>query len=186
MEPGENRAPRPGSPEVKMTVQALKSQARTDAHIRIVDQFAADPGRLERMSLSVCGLYVDVSKQSWTQAGFKAAIDSIEASGIAAAREKMWTGQEINVSEGRAVLHVALRDSDAENKRLRGDEIAADVRSARDAMKAYADGIRSGAITGSTGKRFKTLIHIGIGGSDLGPRLLFQGLSPLVPDIDIH
>jgi len=169
-----------------MTVQALKSQARTDAHIRIVDQFAADPGRLERMSLSVCGLYVDVSKQSWTQAGFKAAIDSIEASGIAAAREKMWTGQEINVSEGRAVLHVALRDSDAENKRLRGDEIAADVRSARDAMKAYADGIRSGAITGSTGKRFKTLIHIGIGGSDLGPRLLFQGLSPLVPDIDIH
>ncbi len=169
-----------------MTVDALKSQAKTDAHIKIVDQFAAYPERLSRMSLSVCGLYVDVSKQAWTQAGFEAAVAAVDASGIAAAREKMWTGQVINVSEGRAVLHVALRDTDAENKRLRGDEIAADVKDARDAMKAYADGIRSGAITGATGKRFKTLIHIGIGGSDLGPRLLFQGLAPLVPEIDIR
>jgi len=169
-----------------MTADALKAQAHTDAHIKIVDQFSADPDRLARMSLSVCGLYVDVSKQAWTKAGFEAVVASIEASGIAAAREKMWTGQEINVSEGRAVLHVALRDNDAENKRLRGDEIAADVKTARDEMKAYADGIQSGTITGATGKPFKTLIHIGIGGSDLGPRLLFQALSPLSPKIDIR
>jgi glucose-6-phosphate isomerase len=169
-----------------MTADALKSQAKTDADIKIVDQFAADADRLNRMSLSVCGLYVDVSKQSWTQAGFAAAVAAIDASGIAAAREKMWTGQEINVSEGRAVLHVALRDSDAENRRLRGDEIADDVKSSRDAMKAYADGIQSGTITGSSGKPFKTLIHIGIGGSDLGPRLLFQALSPLSPRIDVR
>ena len=169
-----------------MTADALKAQAHTDAHIKIVDQFSADPDRLARMSLSVCGLYVDVSKQAWTKAGFEAVVASIEASGIAAAREKMWTGQEINVSEGRAVLHVALRDNDAENKRLRGDEIAADVKTARDEMKAYADGIQAGTITGATGKPFKTLIHIGIGGSDLGPRLLFQALSPLSPKIDIR
>ena len=169
-----------------MTADALKSQAKADAGIRIVDQFAADPERLARMSLSVCGLYVDVSKQAWTKAGFQATLASIEASGLAAAREKMWTGQEINVSEGRAVLHVALRDTDAGNRRLRGDEIAADVKASRDAMKAYAEGIQSGAITGSTGKRFKTLVHIGIGGSDLGPRLLFQALSPLQPQIDIR
>ena len=169
-----------------MTADALKSQAKADAGIRIVDQFSADADRLNRMSLSVCGLYVDVSKQSWTKAGFEAAIASIDAAGIAAARDRMWTGKEINVSEGRAVLHVALRDNDAENKRLRGDEIAADVKTARDAMKAYADGIQAGTITGATGKPFKTLIHIGIGGSDLGPRLLFQALSPLSPRIDVR
>ncbi|MGZ3306865.1 MAG: glucose-6-phosphate isomerase, partial [Asticcacaulis sp.] len=169
-----------------MSVEALKTQAQIDANIRIADQFAADPQRLSRMSMEVCGLYLDLSKQAWTAAGFDASIKTVADSGIAAAREKMWTGQAINVSEGRAVLHVALRDNDTENRRLRGDGIADDVKSARDAMRAYADGIRSGAITGSSGKRFKTIVHIGIGGSDLGPRLVFQGLSPLQPAIDVR
>ncbi len=169
-----------------MSVSSLKSQAQIDAGIKIADQFAADPARLSDMSLQTCGLYIDVSKQAWTRAGFEATIAAIQDSGIAAARDKMWTGQAINVSENRAVLHVALRDNDAENLRLRGQEIADDVKSARDAMKAYADGIRAGTITGATGKRFKTLIHIGIGGSDLGPRLLFQGLSGLLPEIDVR
>ncbi len=169
-----------------MTLDALKTQAYADASVKIVDQFNADPDRLARMSLDVAGIFVDVSKQSWSQAGFNTAIAAIEHSGIAAAREKMWTGKEINVSEGRAVLHVALRDSDAENLRLRGPEITSDVKTARDAMKAYADGIRAGAITGATGKPFKTIIHIGIGGSDLGPRLVWHGLAPLTPQIDIR
>jgi len=169
-----------------MTLDALKTQAYADAHLKIADQFKADPDRLARMSLDVAGIFVDVSKQSWSRAGFNTAIAAIEHSGIAEARGKMWTGKAINVSEGRAVLHVALRDSDAENLRLRGPEIAADVKTARDAMKAYADGIRSGVITGATGKPFKTIIHIGIGGSDLGPRLVWHGLAPLNPQIDIR
>ncbi|MDV6332109.1 glucose-6-phosphate isomerase [Asticcacaulis sp. 201] len=169
-----------------MTLDALKTQAYADASLKIVDQFAADPDRLARMSLNVAGIYVDLSKQSWSQAGFNTAIAAIENSGLDAAREKMWTGQTINVSEGRAVLHVALRDSDSENQRLRGDEITTDVKTARDAMKAYADGIRAGQITGATGKPFKTIVHVGIGGSDLGPRLVFQGLTPLQPQIDIR
>ncbi|HTM80152.1 glucose-6-phosphate isomerase [Asticcacaulis sp.] len=169
-----------------MTLDALKTQAYADSSVKIVDQFKVDPDRLSRMSLDVAGLFVDVSKQSWSQAGFNTAIAAIEHSGIAAAREKMWTGQTINVSEGRAVLHVALRDSDAENLRLRGAEITADVKTARDAMRSYADGIHSGAIAGATGKPFKTIIHIGIGGSDLGPRLVWHGLAPLNPQIDIR
>jgi glucose-6-phosphate isomerase len=169
-----------------MTLDALKAQAAADANAVIVDQFKADPDRLARMSLDVAGIHVDVSKQSWTRAGFDAAIAAVEDAGIAAAREKMWTGQVINVSEGRAVLHVALRDTDAENLRLRGSEIAHDVKSARDAMRDYAGAIRSGEIVGCTGKRFRTIIHIGIGGSDLGPRLVFQGLTPLQPQIDIR
>ena len=169
-----------------MTLDALKAQAAADSGAVIVDQFKADPDRLARMSLDVAGLHIDVSKQSWTRAGFDAAIAAVENSGLAEAREKMWTGKDINVSEGRAVLHVALRDTDAENLRLRGPEIAQDVRSARDAMRDYAGAIRSGEITGCTGKRFKTLIHIGIGGSDLGPRLVFQALAPLQPQIDVR
>jgi len=169
-----------------MTLDALKAQAAADATLKIVDQFAADPDRLARMSLDVAGLFVDVSKQSWSKAGFEAAIAAVAKSGIAEARDKMWTGKAINVSEDRAVLHVALRDSDPENERLRGAEITSDVRTARDAMKAYADGIRSGTITGATGKPFKTIIHIGIGGSDLGPRLVWHGLAPLNPQIDIR
>jgi glucose-6-phosphate isomerase len=169
-----------------MTLAALKTQATADAATRIVDQFKADPERLSRLSLDVAGIFIDVSKQSWSKTGFEAAIAAVAQSGIIEAREKMWTGKEINVSEGRAVLHVALRDSDAENLRLRGPEITADVKTARDAMKAYADGIRSGAITGATGKPFKTIIHIGIGGSDLGPRLVWQGLAPVTPQIDIR
>jgi len=169
-----------------MSLDTLKTQAAADSHLKIVDQFTADPDRLSRLSLDVAGIFVDVSKQSWSKAGFEAAIAAVAQSGIAEAREKMWTGKEINVSEGRAVLHVALRDSDTENLRLRGPEIAADVKTARDAMKSYADGIRSGAITGATGKPFKTIIHIGIGGSDLGPRLVWHGLAPLTPQIDIR
>ncbi|MDI7775584.1 glucose-6-phosphate isomerase [Asticcacaulis sp. EMRT-3] len=168
------------------TFAALNAQAHADANAKIVDQFRDDPQRLSHMSLDVAGIHIDVSKQSWTKAGFDTAIALFAQSGLATARDKMWAGQEINVSEGRAVLHVALRDSDAENLRLRGAEIARDVKSARDAMRDYAEGIRSGKITGATGKAFKTIIHIGIGGSDLGPRLVFQALQPLQPDIDVR
>lgn len=167
-------------------LDALKTQAFVDAGARITDHFRNDPERLARMSLEVGGLYIDVSKQSWSKSGFDTAMRIFADSGLVEARDKMWTGQAINVSEGRAVLHVALRDSDAENARLRGPEITSDVKTARDAMKAYAEGIRSGSITGSTGKPFKTIIHIGIGGSDLGPRLVFQGLMPLQPTIDVR
>ena len=133
-------------------LDALKTQAFVDGNARIADQFRNDPDRLARMSLEVCGLYVDVSKQSWSKSGFERAIEAFSQSGLAAARDRMWTGQEINVSEGRAVLHVALRDSDADNLKLRGPDIAHDVKTARDAMRDYAGAIRSGAITGATGK----------------------------------
>jgi glucose-6-phosphate isomerase len=167
-------------------LEAIKTQAFVDGGAKIVDQFRNDPDRLKRMSLEICGLYVDVSKQSWSRSGFEAAVAAFGESGLAAARDRMWSGQAINVSENRAVLHVALRDSDRYNERLRGEEIAGDVKSARDAMRDYAGAIRSGEIVGSTGKPFKTIIHIGIGGSDLGPRLVFQTLAPLQPKIDVR
>jgi glucose-6-phosphate isomerase len=167
-------------------LKSMTTQAYMDSHARIGDHFTSDPARLERMSLKVAGLYIDLSKQSWSRAGLDSALALVKASDIVTARQKMWEGAPINVSENRAVLHVALRDSDSENLRLRGPEITEDVRSARAAMKAYADDIRAGKIVGATGKTFKTLIHIGIGGSDLGPRLVYQGLAPLNPMIEVR
>ena len=166
--------------------QAQKAETTKGGEVNIAAQFAADPDRLKRMTVETCGLYVDVSKQSWSKSGFEDTVALFEKAGLVEARERMWRGNEINVSEKRAVLHVALRDSDANNKTWRGDEIAHDVKTARDAMRDYAGAIRSGTITGSSGKRFKTLIHIGIGGSDLGPRLVFQALAPLQPSIDVR
>ncbi|WP_031230625.1 glucose-6-phosphate isomerase [Asticcacaulis sp. YBE204] len=167
-------------------ISDLKSIANVDAKTPIVAKFEYEADRLGQQSLSIAGLYVDVSKQSWSQEGFEAALGLFETAGLNAAREKMWTGQAINVSEDRAVLHVALRDSDSENARLRGAEIASDVKTARDAMRSYANAIRAGEITGATGKPFRTILHIGIGGSDLGPRLVWQALAPLKPQIDIR
>lgn len=164
----------------------LKTQAAIDAKTPIVSHFEYEADRLGAQSLSVAGLYIDVSKQSWSDTGFQAALKLFETANLPAARDKMWTGQAINVSENRAVLHVALRDSDSENQRLRGTDITSDVKTARDAMKAYAEGIRAGEIVGATGKPFKTILHIGIGGSDLGPRLVWQALTPLKPQIDIR
>jgi glucose-6-phosphate isomerase len=167
-------------------LDSLRTQGFVDAKARIVDFFRSEPARLETMSLEIAGLYIDVSKQSWSTPGFGAAVAAFERSALVAAREKMWTGQAINVSENRAVLHVALRDSDAQNLKLRGPQITDDVSSARTAMKAYAEGIRAGSITGATGKAFKTIVHVGIGGSDLGPRLVWQALCPLKPAIDVR
>lgn len=171
---------------VTAALMTMKNQALSDVKVPIAAHFAAEPNRLEAMSLKVCGLNIDVSKQSWSLNGLKSALVTIESAGIADARAKMWSGAAINVSENRAVLHVALRDSDAENAKLRGPEITDDVKTARAAMKAYADGIRSGTIVGATGKPFKTIIHIGIGGSDLGPRLVYQGLCALSQGLEVR
>ena len=172
--------------DARAPLEILRTQALVDSEKSITAYFLSDPQRLQRMSVSTCGLYIDVSKQGWSRPGLERVLEFFEQSDLVAAREKMWTGKEINVSEGRAVLHVALRDNDSENARLRGPEITEDVKSARDAMRDYAGAIRSGTITGATGNPFKTIIHVGIGGSDLGPRLLFQGLTALVPTIDIR
>lgn len=152
----------------------------------ILDQFAADPKRQDRMSLSVGAIYLDVAKQSWDRATFEALIHMAEQSPLSDARAKMWSGGAINQSENRAVLHVALRATDAENAVARGQALADEVAEGRAAMKAFADGVRSGAIRGSTGKPFSALVHIGIGGSDLGPRVLWDALRPARPDFDLR
>lgn len=164
----------------------LEAAARRDAQSRIQDQFAADPDRLSRLTLDAAGLHLDLSKQSWSQAGFEAALSLARACDVEARRDALFAGEAVNLTEGRAVLHPALRAPDGASFHALGEPVSAEVEAVRAEMKAYAQALRCGNETGATGRRFETVLHIGIGGSDLGPRLIWDALRPLNPDIDLR
>nr|WP_313519070.1 glucose-6-phosphate isomerase [Brevundimonas diminuta] len=164
----------------------LEAAARRDADARIQDQFTADPDRLARLTLDVAGLHIDLSKQSWTHAGMKAALDLARACDVEGRRAALFNGEAVNLTEGRAVLHPALRAPDGSDFRALEEPVSAEVEAVRAEMKAYAEALRSGNETGASGRPFKTVLHIGIGGSDLGPRLIWDALRPLDPAIDLR
>jgi glucose-6-phosphate isomerase len=164
----------------------LEVAAKAAGEKRIVEMFASEPGRLEALTLDVAGLHIDLSKQSWDEAGLEAALDLAHAADFEGARTRMFGGEAINGSEGRAVLHTALRAAAGADVTAQGQPVMADVEAVRVRMKAFADAVRSGAIKGATGKPFKSILHIGIGGSDLGPRLLWDALRPVKPSIDLR
>ncbi|WP_333611750.1 glucose-6-phosphate isomerase [Brevundimonas bullata] len=164
----------------------LEAVARRDADARILDQFAADPDRLSRMTVDAAGLHLDLSKQSWTRAGFDAALALARAADIEGRRSALFGGEAINSTEGRAVLHPALRAPAGADFHALGDAVSAEVEAVRDQMRDYAHAVRSSIETGATGRAFKAVVHIGIGGSDLGPRLIWDALRPLDPAIDVR
>ncbi|RZJ17317.1 MAG: glucose-6-phosphate isomerase [Brevundimonas sp.] len=165
---------------------AMEAVARRDADARIVDQFAVDPDRLARMSVGAADLHLDLSKQSWTRAGFEAALDLARAADVEGRRAALFGGEAVNLTEGRAVLHPALRAPDGGDFHALGEAVSAEVETVRGQMRDYATAVRSGAETGATGKPFRALVHIGIGGSDLGPRMIWDALRPLDPAVDLR
>ncbi|MFP5296078.1 MAG: glucose-6-phosphate isomerase, partial [Alphaproteobacteria bacterium] len=164
----------------------LRAVARKDADARIVHQFATDPGRLERMGVEAAGLYLDLSKQAWSAEGFEAAVDLARACDVEGRRAALFGGEPVNNTEGRAVLHPALRAADDADFRALGEPVSKEVAETRRAMARFATDIGSGAETGGTKQPFQAIVHIGIGGSDLGPRLLWDALRPLEPTIDLR
>jgi len=165
---------------------AFDLAATTDAEARIVDQFAADPDRIVRMGVEAAGLFLDLSKQSWTRAGFEACVDLARSAGVEGARDRLFGGEAINSTEGRAVLHPALRAAAGADFRALGEPVSDEVDAVRLAMADYANAVRSGTETGATGKPFTAIVHVGIGGSDLGPRVVWDALRPLDPAIDLR
>jgi len=165
---------------------AFDQAAAEAASARIVDQFAADPDRLGRMSVEAAGLYVDLSKQSWTRAAFEACLDLARASDVEGRRAALFAGEAVNLTEGRAVLHPALRAAPGAGFKALGEPVSAEVDAVRADMRAYAEAVRSGAEGGATGRRFEAIVHVGIGGSDLGPRVVWDALRPLDPAIDLR
>lgn len=164
----------------------LRAVARKDAGARIVHQFATDRRRTERMGVEAAGLYVDLSKQTWSAEGFEAALDLARTCDVEGRRAGLFGGEAVNNTEGRAVLHPALRATDDADFHALGEAVSKEVAETRRSIAAFAQEIRSGAETGGSKQPFQAIVHIGIGGSDLGPRLLWDALRPLEPAIDLR
>jgi glucose-6-phosphate isomerase len=145
-----------------------------DRHLR--DLFAADPERGTRMTIEAAGLYMDYSKHRVTDTTIRLLADLAGACGLAERTEAMFRGDHINVTEDRAVLHVALRMPRDRSLMVDGVDVVAEVHEVLDRMGAFCDAVRSGAHTGHTGKRIRNVVNIGIGGSDLGPVMAYEAL----------
>jgi glucose-6-phosphate isomerase len=165
---------------------ALDATAQKAAGLRIADLFSAEPDRLQALTLDAAGLTVDLSKQAFTAEGVAAALDLARAADVEGARGRLFEGFAVNTSEHRAVLHPALRAPDGAHYMAAGEPVSAEVEATRAKMKALADGIATGAVRGSTGEPFRAILHIGIGGSDLGPRLVWEALRPVEAPIDLR
>ena len=144
------------------------------AHLR--DLFAADPTRGTDLTLEAAGLYLDFSKNRLTGETIDLLVRVAERAGLPERIDAMWAGQHINVTEDRAVLHVALRAPKSESIVTGGRDVVPDVHEVLDRMAAFAEAVRDGAWTGHTGQRIERVINIGIGGSDLGPAMAYDAL----------
>lgn len=142
--------------------------------------FAADPARAERLTRTVGDLHVDLSKNLVTDETLELLTRLAEEVGLRGRIEAMLRGDRINVTEDRAVLHTALRRPPGAQPRLvvDGQDVDADVQTELDKVFAFADKVRSGEWTGITGERIRTVVNIGIGGSDLGPVMAYEALQP--------
>ncbi len=145
----------------------------------IKDLFAEDPQRAARFSLEAAGWFLDYSKNRIDAATMKALVKLAEKADLKAEIEKMFTGKKINATEGRAVLHTALRNLDPHAKiKVDGKDVMPGVRKVLRQMGDFADTVRRGQWRGATGRRIKYVVNIGIGGSDLGPVMANLALTP--------
>ena len=142
--------------------------------------FAADPARAEKFSFTADELHVDLSKNLITSETVELLLKLAEEVKLEQAREAMFSGEHINVTEDRAVLHTALRRPEGYSPALTvdGQDVDADVHAVLKKIYAFADRVRNGEWTGVTGKRIETVVNIGIGGSDLGPVMVYEALKP--------
>jgi glucose-6-phosphate isomerase len=139
--------------------------------------FAADPGRGERLTAEAAGIYLDYSKNRVTDETLKLLVRLAEESGLRARIDAMFRGEKINVSENRAVLHVALRAPKGASIVVDGENVVPQVHAMLDRMAEFANRVRGGAWKGHTGKRIRAVVNIGIGGSDLGPVMAYEALK---------
>ena len=151
------------------------SEAMKGRHLR--ELFAADPGRGQRFTAEANGIFLDYSKNRLTGETLKLLVALAEESDLRAKIEAMFRGDKINITENRAVLHVALRAPKDEKILVDGEDVVPGVHAALDKMAAFSERVRTGSWKGHTGKRIRNVINIGIGGSDLGPVMAYEALK---------
>ncbi|MFD4999239.1 glucose-6-phosphate isomerase [Streptomyces buecherae] len=155
---------------------ALGEHREQLGEVRLREVFEADPTRGERYALQVGDLYLDYSKHLVTDETLRLLRALAAASGVAELRDAMFRGDKINVTEGRSVLHTALRAPLSKVVESDGENVVPAVHAVLTKMATFSDRVRSGDWTGHTGKRIRTVVNIGIGGSDLGPAMAYDAL----------
>jgi len=154
---------------------AAHHQKIRDLHLR--DLFGNDPQRGERMTAEAAGIFLDYSKNRITSETLALLIQLAEGRGLRARIDAMFRGEKINVTENRAVLHVALRAPRDAVIVVDGENVVPKVHAVLDKMTDFSDRVRSGEWRGHTGKRIRNVVNIGIGGSDLGPVMAYEALK---------
>jgi glucose-6-phosphate isomerase len=167
-------------------IEQLKTSVAATAATDIRAAFAADSNRFEHFSARFDDLLMDYSKSAVNK-DIMALLEKLcDQAGVASKREAMFAGEEINFTEGRAVLHTALRNRANTPVLVDGKDVMPDVNAVLAAMADFAEGIRSGKITGSTGQQITDVVNIGIGGSDLGPAMATLALAPFHDGPRLH
>jgi glucose-6-phosphate isomerase len=156
--------------------KALHAHYEEVRGVHLRDLFASDPGRGERLTSEGAGLFLDYSKNRITDETVKLLMQLANESGLRSRIDAMFRGDKINTTEGRAVLHVALRAPKGSSIFVDGQDVVPEVHAVLDRMSAFADRVRSGEWKGYTGKPIRNVINIGIGGSDLGPVMAYEAL----------
>jgi glucose-6-phosphate isomerase len=156
--------------------KALESHYKTVSNLHLRQLFADDPNRGQRMAVEAVGLYLDYSKNRVTDETLKLLLQLAEESGLRARIDAMFRGEKINITENRAVLHVALRAPKDATILVDGKNVVPEVHAVLDQMAAFSNRVRSGEWKGHTGKRIRNVVNIGIGGSDLGPVMAYEAL----------
>jgi glucose-6-phosphate isomerase len=156
--------------------KALQAHHDKVRQVHLRELFANDAKRGERLAIEAAGLYLDYSKNRITDETLKLLVQLAEESGLRARIDAMFHGEKINITENRAVLHVALRAPREASIVVDGENVVPEVHAVLDKMAPFADRVRSGEWKGHTGKRIRNVVNIGIGGSDLGPVMAYEAL----------
>ena len=157
--------------------KALGTHHKNIQKLHLRELFADDPKRGERLTVEAAGLFLDYSKNRITDQTLKLLLQLAAESGLRDKIDAMFSGEKINITENRAVLHVALRAPKGATILVDGKNVVPEVHAVLDKMAEFSNRVRSGEWKGHTGKRIKNVINIGIGGSDLGPVMAYEALK---------
>jgi glucose-6-phosphate isomerase len=176
-----------------MSIVATEAWKKLEQHHKMIaplhmrDLFKSDPARFAKLSLRLGDLLLDYSKNRITEETMDLLRELARQTGVETMRDKLFAGEPINLTEGRAVLHVALRNFSKRPICVGGKDVMPEVHKALDHMRTFADSVRSGDWKGYTGKPMRSVVNIGIGGSDLGPVMVTEALRPYRRrDLDLY
>ncbi len=164
----------------------VEAEASRLTRVHLRDLFAADPDRFDALSLEAAGLLADLSKEKLDASSLEALLALARAAGVEDRRDAMFSGQKVNETEGRAAMHMALRDGAGDRVLVDGEDIVPAVRAERTHMLGFAEDVRTGRIAAADGQPFSDVVNLGIGGSDLGPTMACKALAPWADGPRVH